>query len=264
MSFDNDILRVERLAVAYAGSQALHDVSLAVPAGGIAALLGRNGVGKSTTLRAISGLLRRRGGRVVRGRVVYQGRDITADEPASIVRRGLVQVLEGRHILASLTVRENLRLGAYSVKDKAAAQRAYDRVLELFPLLASRETSAGGLLSGGEQQMLAIGRALMSGPRVVLMDEPSLGLAPKMVTQIGRVIQDVAATGVTVVLVEQNANMALSIANTAYVLDEGRVALAGAASELRKDAGVVAAYVGATEDNAAVKPLKAPAWARWV
>ena len=260
----DDVVRIEKLAVSYGGSLALQDVSLSVKAGSVVALLGRNGVGKSTTLRAISGILRRRGGRVLRGRVLHEGQDITSMEPAKIVRRGLVQVLEGRHILPSLSVRENLRLGAYSVSDKAAIQRSYDRVLEIFPVLAEREKAAGGLLSGGEQQMLAIGRALMSEPRVVLMDEPSLGLAPRVVTQIGVVIRDIASTGVAVVLVEQNANMALSVADTGYVLDEGRVVLEGPAAELREDAAVVAAYVGVADEPGTTGSLGAPAWTQWL
>jgi branched-chain amino acid transport system ATP-binding protein len=260
----NDVVRVENLAVSYGGSLALQDVTLGVAPGSVVALLGRNGVGKSTTLRTISGILRRRGGRVLRGRVLFDGQDITSAEPATIVRRGLVQVLEGRHILPSLSVRENLRLGAYSVKDKAAVERSYDRVLELFPPLVPREKSAGGLLSGGEQQMLAIGRALMSEPRVVLMDEPSLGLAPRVVTQIGVVIRDIAAAGVSVILVEQNANMALSVADTGYVLDEGRVVLSGPAAELREDAAVVAAYVGVAEEPGSTGALGVPSWTQWL
>ena len=259
----DDVLTVNNLAVSYGGSLALHDVSFGVGAGTVVALLGRNGVGKSTTLRAISGILRRRGGRILRGRITYDGENITTLEPSKIVRRGLVQVLEGRHILPSLTVRENLRLGAYTVNDKAAIQSSYDHVLTLFPPLADREKSAGGLLSGGEQQMLAIGRALMSTPRVILMDEPSLGLAPRVVTQIGAVIRDIAAAGTTVILVEQNANMALSVADTGHVMDEGQIVLSGAAATLLKDPAVVAAYVGVAPTAGEVPPLPAPSWAQW-
>jgi branched-chain amino acid transport system ATP-binding protein len=259
----DEVLRVEGLAVSYGESLAVQDVSLSVEDGSVVALLGRNGVGKSTTFRAISGIVRRRGGRVIRGRITYRGEDITNVEPSGIVRRGLVQVLEGRHVLSSLTVRDNLRLGAYVVRDRAQVEKSYDQVLGLFPRLAEKEKVLGGLMSGGEQQMLAIGRALMSRPRMVLMDEPSLGLAPLVVAQIARVIRDIAETGVTVLVVEQNATMALSIADTAYVLDEGRVALQGSASELKESAAVVAAYIGLGHEDAGTSSA-VPTWARWV
>jgi branched-chain amino acid transport system ATP-binding protein len=201
----------------------LRGVSLAVPTGKVIALLGANGAGKTTLLRAVTGLLDIHRGRITKGRVTLAGKDITHAEAATIVRAGLAQVMEGRRIFAELTVDENLRTGAYTRRDREGVAAAYERVMELFPVLQSRRRSTAGYLSGGEQQMLAIGRALMAEPTLLLLDEPSLGLAPLIVEQIRDIIVQVNEQGTSVLLVEQNATMALSIADEGYVLEHGRI-----------------------------------------
>ena len=234
------LLEVRDLHVRYAGAvQALRGVSLDVPEGTVTAVLGNNGAGKTTLLRAISGTLRPR-----QGSITFAGRDLAGAEPADIARSGLVQVPEGRRIFGHLTVEENLRAGGLAARDKAARAQARARVDELFPILRERHAQRAGLLSGGEQQMLAIGRALMADPRVLLLDEPSLGLAPRIVQQLREVIAEINRQGVTVVLVEQNAAMALAVADRAVVLEVGRVALEGTAAELGESDEVRDRYLG--------------------
>ena len=239
------LLGVHELSVAYAGAvQALRGVSLEVPERAILAVLGANGAGKTTLLRAVSGTLAGQRGAVTGGTIELDGRSLLGRDPARIARAGVVQVPEGRRVFGHLTVAENLRAGGLAARDKAARERARSWVHELFPILAERATQRAGLLSGGEQQMLAIGRALMAGPRVLLLDEPSLGLAPRVVEQIGEVVREINGQGVTVVLVEQNAAMALAVADRAVVLEVGRVSLAGTARELADSPEVRDRYLG--------------------
>jgi len=238
------LLRVRDLHVAYSGAlPALHGVSLEVPHRGVVAVLGANGAGKSTLLRAISGTLRFAGGRVVSGSIECDGRRLDGLDAAAIARAGVVQVPEGRQVFEDLTVEENLRAGGL-VTGRAARRQARDRVMELFPVLRERAGQRAGLLSGGEQQMLAIARALMASPRVLLLDEPSLGLAPRLVERIGEVIAEIHRCGTAVVLVEQNAAMALALAGTAYVLEVGRVTLQGSGAELAATDEVRHRYLG--------------------
>jgi branched-chain amino acid transport system ATP-binding protein len=220
-------------------------VSVRVRPGGVVALLGANGAGKTTLLRAITGLLPVHRGRITKGRVTLGGRDITTHDPASRVRSGLAQVMEGRRIFAELTVDENLRTGAYT--SRATMAEHYERVMDQFPLLQGRRRQTAGYLSGGEQQMLAIGRALMSSPRVLVLDEPSLGLAPRVVEQIRDIIVHINAQGTSVLLVEQNATMALSIADHGYVLEHGRVVRDGPGAELVADKDIREFYLGMGE-----------------
>ena len=234
------LLRVESLSVAYGAILALRAVDFEVQAGEIVTLIGSNGAGKSTLLRAVSGLLQPRS-----GRIWFEGADITAERADRRVARGISQVPEGRRIFANLTVRENLQMGAYL--RRTGDPSAYERALTLFPRLRERLGQNAGTLSGGEQQMLAIGRALMAQPRLLLLDEPSLGLAPLLVQQIFAIIQEINAQGTTVVLVEQNARQALRVAQRAYVLETGAVTLAGAAPELARDERVRRAYLGGAE-----------------
>jgi ABC-type branched-subunit amino acid transport system ATPase component len=245
------LLEIADLHVSYAGVRALHGVSLGVPEGAIVAVLGNNGAGKTTLLRAMSGTLRLHGGAIEQGSTRFAGRTLSDLEPAGIVRAGVVQVPEGRRVFADLTVEENLRAGGLSSRGRGRRVEARSRVYELFPRLAERRTQRAGLLSGGEQQMLAIGRALMSQPRVLLLDEPSLGLAPQFVEKIAEIVVKINEQGTSVVLVEQNAAMALEIAHHAYVLEVGRVALEGAASELAASDEVRARYLGIVPDAAA-------------
>src|SRR3954453_6234742 len=246
------LLDVRDLSVCYAGAvRALHGVSLSVPERSVVAVLGANGAGKSTLLRAISCTLGLQGGTVDGGEIQFAGRNLRGVDPGSVVRAGIVQVPEGRRIFGDLTVEENLRAGAISVRDKAARARARARVFELFPRLEERRTQRGGLLSGGEQQMLAIGRALMSEPKLLLLDEPSLGLAPQVVERIGGVVKEINEQGTSVVLVEQNAAMALDVADRAYVLEVGRVSLEGSASELAASDEVRERYLGVAESSVA-------------
>ncbi|MDA0179650.1 ATP-binding cassette domain-containing protein [Solirubrobacter phytolaccae] len=238
------VLDVHDLRVSYAGAvQALRGVSLSVPEGSVVAVLGNNGAGKSTLLRALSGTLPAQNGAVTGGTIAFAGREQPRDA-AAIARGGLVQVPEGRRVFSNLTVEENLRAGGLAAPDKAARAEARAWVDELFPILRERATQRAGLLSGGEQQMLAIGRALMASPKVLLLDEPSLGLAPKIVERVGEVIREINDRGVTVVLVEQNAAMALSVADHAVVLEVGEVALQGTADELAESEAVKERYLG--------------------
>ncbi len=237
MSVSETLLAVESLDVRYGAIHALRGVSFEAKAGEIVTLIGSNGAGKSTLLRAISGLVRPSA-----GRVTLRGVDVTRFAPEKIVALGCSHVPEGRRIFANLTVLENLQMGAWPKRGKEAA--GLERVFALFPRLRERLTQPGGTLSGGEQQMLAIGRALMAEPAVLLLDEPSLGLAPLLVRQIFAIVREINAQGTTVVLVEQNAHQALSIANRAYVLETGALALSGLAAELARDPRVRRAYLG--------------------
>jgi branched-chain amino acid transport system ATP-binding protein len=233
------LLALESLEVAYGGIRAVKGVDIEVMQGETVCLIGANGAGKTTTLRAITGLVR-----AAAGRVRYDGADITGLRVHEIARRGLALVPEGRGIFPQLTVDENLAMGAYARKDAAAVRGDVERAFSLFPRLKERRTQVAGTLSGGEQQMLAIGRALMSRPRLLLLDEPSMGLAPLMVERIFEVIRAIAAEGVTLLLVEQNARLALESSHRGYVLESGAVAFSGEARALLGDARVRQAYLG--------------------
>ncbi len=233
------MLEIEDLHVAYGSIQALRGINLRVDAGELVTLIGSNGAGKSTTLLTISGVLRPR-----QGRIRFEGRDLAGVAPHEIVRMGISHCPEGRLIFGRLTVLENLVLGAYHRRDRRNIQADIDRVYALFPRLAERRRQMAGTLSGGEQQMLAIGRALMSRPRMLLLDEPSLGLAPLLVERIFAVIQELQQQGVTILLVEQNAYQALRVASRAYVLETGQIRLAGSVAELANDPRMRAAYLG--------------------
>ncbi len=222
----------------------LRGVSLDVPQGAIVALLGANGAGKTTLLRTISGLLGVHRGEITKGKVTFAGTALNRLDPAAIVRSGISQVMEGRRIFAELSVDENIRIGGFSRRDRNETARNYDRVLELFPVLAERKKSIAGYLSGGEQQMLAIGRALMASPKLLLLDEPSLGLAPLIVDQIRRIIVDINQSGTSVLLVEQNAHMALSIASYGYVMEHGKIVKDGPADALLADKDIQEFYLG--------------------
>jgi branched-chain amino acid transport system ATP-binding protein len=261
------MLSITDLRVAYGGSiVALRGVQIDVPSGAAVAVLGSNGAGKSTLLRAISGSLADHGGAVIGGDIRYDGKSLRGLAPARIVGAGIVQVPEGREVFERLTVAENLRAGGFTVRSRAAKAAATRRVFELFPLLYDRRHQRAGLLSGGEQQMLAIGRALMSSPQLLLLDEPSLGLAPKMVTHIGQVIAEINDLGTAVLLIEQNAAMALAVASHAFVLTLGEVTLSGAALELAGNAEVRDLYLGREAQAAVGRELATagrPALSRW-
>lgn len=231
------ILSIQNLQVNYGGIEAVKGISFDVPEGEIITLIGANGAGKSSTLRAISGLVKPRG-----GKILYRGEDITGKNPTEIVSKGVTLVPEGRRIFADLTVKENLKVGAYLRKDDISEDMEW--VFNLFPRLREREWQAGGTLSGGEQQMLAVGRGLMSRPKVLMMDEPSLGLAPLVVQGIFDIIREINRQGVTILLIEQNANMALKIADLAYVLETGTITMSGTGAELLADEKVKEAYLG--------------------
>ena len=232
------ILKISDLKVNYGGIEAVKGISFDVPEGEIVTLIGSNGAGKSSTLRTIAGLVKPAG-----GTISLQGEDITGKDPTAIVTKGVTLVPEGRRIFPDMTVLENLKIGAYLRKDDLTDDLNW--VFELFPRLKERSWQAGGTLSGGEQQMLAMGRALMSRPRVLMMDEPSLGLAPLVVRDIFGIIQEINKQGVTILLIEQNANMALKIADIGYVLETGRIMLTGTGSELLANDAVKEAYLGA-------------------
>jgi branched-chain amino acid transport system ATP-binding protein len=235
----SEILRIQDLAVSYGQIEAVKGIDLVLNEGEITALVGANGAGKSTALLAVSGLLK-----AARGRILFGQLDLCKLPPHRIVGSGVVQVAEGRAILTTLTVRENLELGAYTRKDKAQVARDLEWVYALFPLLQQRMAGLAGNLSGGEQQMLAIARALMAKPRVLLLDEPSMGLAPLMVQEIFRVLQEINRTGLTILLVEQNVRQALRIAQHGYVLENGKIVLSGSGQQLLHDPKVIAAYLG--------------------
>jgi branched-chain amino acid transport system ATP-binding protein len=234
------MLRVENMDVSYGAIKALHGVTFDVPAGSIVTLIGSNGAGKSTTLRAISGLVRPQ-----QGEITYDGQRIDALAPHAIVARGLSHVPEGRMVFANLTVHENLMMGAHLQRDAAVVRKERDFVLGVFPRLAEREKQVAGTLSGGEQQMLAIGRALMGRPRFLMLDEPSLGIAPLLVKSIfAQIVEINRSRGITILLVEQNANLALEISRYGFVLETGRVILQGESATLRTDPKVRSAYLG--------------------
>ena len=233
------LLELSGLELAYGPTLAVKGIDLRVPAGSVVSLIGANGAGKTTTLRAISGLLRPRA-----GSIRFEGREISRLPPHRIAAAGIAQVPEGRQLFAGLSVAENLRLGAFRLAENAEFYRRRDGVLARFPRLAERLDEPAGLLSGGEQQMVAMGRALMAEPRLLLLDEPSMGLAPMLVEEIFAIIADLKREGRTILLVEQNAEAALEIADHAYVLESGRVALEGPAAAIAHDPAVVAAYLG--------------------
>jgi branched-chain amino acid transport system ATP-binding protein len=233
------VLRLEGVRAGYGPIEALRGLDLEVSAGELVCLLGANGAGKSSTLRTISGLLRPRS-----GRIVFEDREIQGLEPSAVLRAGIAHCPEGRRVFPHLTVEENLAMGAYVRRDRAAVAQDLDRVCTHFPILAERRRQAAGTLSGGEQQMLAIGRALMARPRLILFDEPSLGLAPTVVETTFSIIADIRRTGTTVLMVEQNAFLALRMADRGYVMETGRIVLHGPAGELLHDDHVRAAYLG--------------------
>ena len=233
------MLKIDNIDVYYGAIHALKGISLEVKEGEIVTLIGANGAGKSTTLRTISGLLKPK-----TGGITFLGQDIAGVRAHEIVKKGISQVPEGRRVFAEMTVMENLDLGAFVRKDKAGIQQDLKHVFELFPRLEERKNQSAGTLSGGEQQMLAMGRALMSRPKLLLLDEPSMGLAPLLIKEIFNIIVDINKSGTTVLLVEQNANMALSIASRAYVLETGRITLSGSAAELAASEEVKKAYLG--------------------
>jgi branched-chain amino acid transport system ATP-binding protein len=233
------LLTVENLTVHYGAIQALKGISFSVNEGEVITLIGSNGAGKTTTLHAISNIIKK-----TAGKVTFQDSDITSVPADAIVKTGLIQVPEGRRIFSNLTVRENLEMGAYTRKDKAGIKADMENVFELFPRLKERLRQVAGTLSGGEQQMLAMGRALMAKPKLLLLDEPSMGLAPILVDEIFSIIQKINKDGTTILLVEQNAFKALSIADRAYILETGSVVKTGAASDLISDDSVRSAYLG--------------------
>ncbi len=227
----------------------LRGLSLTVPDGEIVALLGSNGAGKTTTLRAVSGLLDIHDGEITKGSITFNGERLDGKKTAEIVKTGIKQVMEGRRVFAEMTVDENLAAGGYTNRDRAAVTKAHGRVMELFPRLADRRKQVSGYLSGGEQQMLAIGRALMTSPKLLILDEPSLGLAPMLVAQIRDIIVDINAQGTSVLLIEQNATMALSIATTGYIMETGKIVMDGPAEKLLKDDDVKEFYLGLHGDG---------------
>jgi branched-chain amino acid transport system ATP-binding protein len=233
------ILEIKDLSVAYGAIKAVQGISFNVQKGEIVTLIGANGAGKSTTLRAISGLLSPQS-----GSVVFKGNDITRTPPHNIVELGLTHVPEGRGIFTNLTVMENLTLATYTRKDRAALKNDFERVFSIFPRLQERRRQSAGTLSGGEQQMLAVARALMTGGELMLMDEPSMGLAPVLVDEIFNIIRNINKSGTTILLVEQNAYRALEIANRAYVFETGLIVFSGSAAELRQNEKVKQAYMG--------------------
>ena len=241
-----ELLRVIDIVATYRGGaiHALERVSLSVGRASIVALLGANGAGKTTVIRTVTGLLGMNGGKLNSGSIVFDGRRIDGKSPSARVALGLSQVMEGRRVFADLTVDENLHAGSFAVRDRRRRKESYERVFTLFPLLQDMRSRVAGYLSGGEQQMLAIGRALMQSPKLLLLDEPSLGLAPLIVQRIGETLREINAAGTSILLVEQNTALALSISDHAYVLEHGRVARSGPSQELRQDASLAALYLG--------------------
>ena len=233
------MLELKDVNVSYGAIHAIHDVSLTVNDGEIVSLIGANGAGKTTILHTITGLKKASG-----GSIIYDGHDLMKTEPSKIITLGMAHVPEGRHIFPGMTVAENLEMGAYIRNDKDGIQETMKDVFERFPRLKERRRQLAGTLSGGEQQMLAVGRALMSNPKIILMDEPSMGLSPLLVKEIFHIIQEVHKQGITVLLVEQNAKMALSIADRAYVLETGHISMSGEAKELLNNEQVKKAYLG--------------------
>ncbi len=238
MNDNNILLSVENLSVSYGNIKAVKEISFEVKEGEIVTLIGANGAGKSSTLRAISGMV------PYTGAVSYQGKSLHKIPADQIVALGIAQVPEGRGIFGSLTVMENMKLATWQRKDKTEIARDYERVFTIFPRLKERKSQLGGTLSGGEQQMLAVARALMSRGRMMLLDEPSMGLAPVLVREIFRVLEEINQSGTTILLVEQNANMALRVAQRGYVLETGTIVLSGSGAELLRDKRVREAYLG--------------------
>ncbi|WP_026528897.1 ABC transporter ATP-binding protein [Butyrivibrio sp. VCD2006] len=235
-----NVLQIENLQVSYGGIEAVRGISFDVKQGEIVTLIGANGAGKSSTLRTISGLVKPKG-----GKVLFEGDDITGKDPTMIVQKGIMMVPEGRRIFPNLTVLENLKIGAYLRNDDL--EKDIEMVFGYFPRLKERSWQEGGTLSGGEQQMLAVGRALMGRPKLLMMDEPSLGLAPIVVQGIFEIIQKIHDDGTTVLLIEQNANMALHVADRAYVIENGKISLEGTGAELLENEDVRAAYLGSSK-----------------
>ena len=238
------LLKVTDLVVSYGGIEALKGISFEVDEGQIVTLIGANGAGKSTTLRTISGLVPPKD-----GRIYFEGRDITDYNTQKIVETGIAMVPEGRRVFANLTVLENLRIGAYLRKDKEVIEQDINYVYDLFPRLKERSWQLAGTLSGGEQQMLAVGRAVMTRPKLIMMDEPSLGLAPLVVKDIFKIIQTLKSTGMTVLLIEQNANAALHACDYAYVMETGRITMSGTGDELLSSEAIQEAYLGKTNKD---------------
>ena len=233
------MLEIKDLQVSYGGIEALRGISLNVDQNEIVTLIGANGAGKSSTLRAISGLVMPKG-----GKITFQGEDITRMDTQQVVERGLIMVPEGRRVFPNLTVEENLRIGAYLVRDQAKVKQAMEYAYTCFPRLKERHWQPAGTLSGGEQQMLAVGRALMAGPKLLMMDEPSLGLAPLVVRDIFAIIKQLSLEGITILLIEQNANAALRAADRGYVMETGRIILSGTGEDLLSNQAVRDAYLG--------------------
>lgn len=234
------MLRIENVNVSYGSIHALHDISLTVNDGEVVSLIGANGAGKTTTLHTITGL---KG--ATDGVIEYDGKDLRRMDPSHIIRIGMAHVPEGRHVFTQMSVQENLEMGSYIMNDKSQIKKNMDMVYEYFPRLLERKKQLAGTLSGGEQQMLATGRALMSNPRIVLMDEPSMGLSPLLVKEIFHIIKTLHQNGITVLLVEQNAKMALAVSDRAYVLETGRISMSAKASELLANDNIKKAYLGA-------------------
>ena len=234
-----NILQIKNLVVSYGGIEAVKGISFDVPKGDIVTLIGANGAGKSTTLKTIAGIVKPKS-----ASIVFEGEEIAGKTPDYIVSKGITLVPEGRRVFPNLTVSENLKIGAYLRRDKQAVQKDAEHVYELFPRLKERSWQLAGTLSGGEQQMLAVGRALMSRPRLIMMDEPSLGLAPLVVKGIFDIIETVNADGITVLLNEQNANMALKVADKGYVLETGSITMEGTGAELLENEEIKEAYLG--------------------
>ncbi len=239
MSTPDIILKLNEVTTCYSKIHALKDISFTVRSGQIVTLLGANGAGKSTTLRTISGLTR-----ASSGSISFMGQDITRQPPHDIVAMGLIHVPEGRRIFKGMSIKENLELGSFTLKDDVERQRRINHVFEIFPILEQRQNHDSALLSGGEQQMLAMGRALMTRPKLLLLDEPSMGLAPFLVKEIMRIIVRLNREGVTILLVEQNARVALQLASHGYVLETGNIVIRGDAETLRQDESIVKAYLG--------------------
>lgn len=238
-----NILQIKDLVVSYGGIEAVKGISFDVPKGDIVTLIGANGAGKSTVLKTISGIIKPKN-----ASILFEGTEIVGKTPDFIVSKGVTLVPEGRRVFPNLTVLENLKIGAYLRKDKKAIQKDTEHVYELFPRLKERSWQLAGTLSGGEQQMLAVGRALMSAPKLIMMDEPSLGLAPLVVQDIFSIIRQINSEGITVLLIEQNANMALKIADKAYVMETGRITMEGTGAELLADETIKEAYLGKTKN----------------
>ncbi len=234
------MLKMENVNVSYGSIHALHDISLTVNDGEVVSLIGANGAGKTTTLHTITGLKA-----ASSGVIEYDGKDLRKMDPSHIIRVGMAHVPEGRHVFTQMSVQENLEMGSYIMNDKSQIRKNMDMVYEYFPRLQERKKQLAGTLSGGEQQMLATGRALMSNPKIVLMDEPSMGLSPLLVKEIFHIIRTLHQNGITVLLVEQNAKMALAVSDRAYVLETGRISMSGKASELLANDNIKKAYLGA-------------------